>query len=155
MKDAVVRLLPLNGCSFLKGEAMKQQRLHLLICDSDPEILIYLERMLEDAGYDTTTTWNSLDLTRLLKQSAFDLLVIGDHPPRVDVKVILTELHAELQYLPDVLCLVCDQSLDHTRVELLRAAGATDVVCRGNYDSVLDRVEFHLQTVDSAVHKAS
>ena len=43
---------------------MKQQRFRILICDTDVETLIGLERMLEDPGSDTTTTWNVTGVAR-------------------------------------------------------------------------------------------
>jgi DNA-binding response OmpR family regulator len=33
---------------------MDPQRMRILICDTDPEVLIQAERMLEDAGFDMT-----------------------------------------------------------------------------------------------------
>ena len=58
-----------------KEEGMNQRRLRILICDIDPDILIHLEKMLEDAGFDTTSTWNVVDLERLLQQHSFQLLI--------------------------------------------------------------------------------
>ena len=63
---------------------MKPKRLRILICDTDEETLIDLERMLEDAGFDTTTTWDAMDLVRLLEGNLFHLLIMGDHPPQMN-----------------------------------------------------------------------
>jgi DNA-binding response OmpR family regulator len=62
-----------------KEEVMNRERPHVLICDADPDILIHLEQVLEDAGFDTTSTWNAADLERLLAHGSFQFLIIGDH----------------------------------------------------------------------------
>lgn len=44
---------------------MNPGRKRILVLDTDPELLISLEQILEDGGYATTTTWDtgeSLDL---------------------------------------------------------------------------------------------
>ncbi len=48
--------------------------------------------MLEDAGFDTTTTRDAIDLARLLRENLFHLLIMGDHPPQMDAEVMLKEL---------------------------------------------------------------
>ena len=61
----------------------------VLILDVDERILIILERVLEEAGFDTTTTWSSADALLLLKTARFDLIVVGDHPPEIDAHAVL------------------------------------------------------------------
>jgi DNA-binding response OmpR family regulator len=70
---------------------MQQSPKHILILDSDETILIELERVLEDAGFRTTTTWNTLDVTKRLDQGEFDLLMVADHPPEVSCELILKQ----------------------------------------------------------------
>ena len=74
---------------------MKPQRLRILICDTEVETLLDLEQMLEDAGFDTTTTWNAIDVTRLLEERLFHLLIMGDHPPQMDAEIILRGLRGK------------------------------------------------------------
>ena len=51
-----------------------------------------LEQILENAGFDTTTIWETMDLGRLLERNPFDLLIVGDHPPHMDAEAMLREL---------------------------------------------------------------
>ena len=52
----------------------------ILIVDADEQALIRLERALEDSNFATTTTWDASEAARLLQSSAYDMVVIGDHP---------------------------------------------------------------------------
>jgi CheY-like chemotaxis protein len=115
---------------------MKQQRFRILICDTDVETLINLERMLEDAGFDTTTTWDVTDLTRCSECDFFRLLIVGDHPPQMDAEAILKDLRGK-----DVSCLVLKWDVRACDIERLRSAGATAVVSRGNYASILEQAK--------------
>ena len=132
-----------------RGIQMIVQRLRVLICDSDPGILIDLERVLEDMGFETTTTWNALDLGRLLGECSFDLLIVGDHPPQMDAEVIFNELRGQHCHVSHVLCLVWQRYLDERNVERLRSAGATTVVSGPDCASIVEEVKFSLQSLTS------
>ena len=45
---------------------MTTQRKKILVADCHEDVLIVLERLLEDAGFDTTTVWTARDLLRLV-----------------------------------------------------------------------------------------
>ena len=128
---------------------MIDQRLRVLICDSEPEMLIDLERALEDMGFDTTTTWNALDLERLLGECCFDLLIVGDHPPQMDAGVIFNELRDKRHHVSHVLCLLWQRRFDQHEVQRLRSAGATTVVCGPDCASIVEEVKFSLQSLPS------
>ncbi|MGB8064143.1 MAG: hypothetical protein WCF26_19800 [Candidatus Sulfotelmatobacter sp.] len=128
---------------------MKQQRFRILICDTDVETLISLERLLEDAGFDTTTTWNAVDLARCAERESFHLLIIGDHPPQLDAEAILKDLRGI-----DVPCLVLNWDVRACDMERLRPAGAMAVVSRRNLASILEQAEACLQRCLSEVRKA-
>ncbi len=51
----------------------------ILIVDNDEDVLVSLERVLEDQGYTTATAINYEQALRLLSQRPFDLLVLDDH----------------------------------------------------------------------------
>jgi DNA-binding response OmpR family regulator len=109
--------------------------------------------MLEDAGFDTTTTWDKLDFARLLGGGLFDLLIIGDHPPDMDAEVILRGLRGKYPRTPDVLCLV-QRNLDESQIERFRSAGATAVVSKQDHASIVEQVEFRLRPANSGLRKA-
>ena len=144
-------------------KAVRQQRLRVLICDTDAEILINLEQMLENAGFDTTTIWEAMDRGRLLERNPFDLLIVGDHPPHMDAEVIsrelrdaeviLRELREKHPRTPVVLCLV-QRRLDESEMERFRSAGATAVISRQDQNSIFAQVGFYLRPANSGLRNA-
>jgi len=50
----------------------------ILIVDDDQDVLIGLERALEDAGFSTTTAWGREEALRLSEGTRFDLLLIDE-----------------------------------------------------------------------------
>ncbi len=70
---------------------MKQIRKRILISDCDTEVLIALERMLEDAGFDTTLACTEAETDRLLSQQKFDLALVADHPPELNCERLLRQ----------------------------------------------------------------
>ncbi|HVM93876.1 MAG TPA: response regulator [Terriglobales bacterium] len=64
----------------------------ILIVDNDEDVLIALERVLEDEGYATATAHCLGEASRLLSCSACAGLVLDDYLSEVDSIVALTEL---------------------------------------------------------------
>ena len=56
---------------------MNQPRRRVLILDLDQDTLLTLQHVLEDAGVDTTVTWDETEARQLLKSSRFDLVLLG------------------------------------------------------------------------------
>jgi DNA-binding response OmpR family regulator len=63
----------------------------ILIADPDERVLIDLERVLQDAGFDTTTAWSSKQMQDLIGERRFDLLLVADHPPEINCETILRQ----------------------------------------------------------------
>lgn len=60
---------------------MDTQRKTILIVDDDEQVLIDLERLLEDQGYSTTTAWSGRDALQMLQARSFDFVLLdGDLP---------------------------------------------------------------------------
>jgi two-component SAPR family response regulator len=60
---------------------MDTPRKTILIVDDDEQVLIDLERLLEDQGYNTTTAWSGSDALQLLRTRSFDFVLLdGDLP---------------------------------------------------------------------------
>jgi len=70
---------------------MNHARKRILISDCDAEVLITLEHVLEDDGFDTTTASSTDETLRFLKQGQFDLILAADHPPEVDCEQLLRD----------------------------------------------------------------
>ncbi len=128
---------------------MKEQRFRVLICDFDADTLIRLEQLLENAGFDTTTTWDSTDLGRF-SDAGFDLLVISDHPPQMNAEVILSNL-----WVRGVPCLVLEASAGTSNIERLRSLGAIAVVPRWNDTAILGHVQTSLRRLESEAEQLS
>ena len=69
------------------------KRLHrTLILDTDPEMLITLQHLLEEAEIDATITWDEAEACQLIETAPFDLILIGDHPPELNAEAIVDDL---------------------------------------------------------------
>src|SRR5690348_6649607 len=79
---------------------MKAPRKRVLVADCHEEVLIALERRLEDAGFDTSTAWTAKDALRLLAAGDFDLLLINEYLPDADCETVLKALHRRGNFIP-------------------------------------------------------
>lgn len=95
----------------------------ILILDFDNELLIQGQILLEDYGFDVTTTWSTREASDILSSQRFDLVLLGDYlpdagtrglwsllrkiPSSTEVAVILSA-HPTLPEISDLL-------RDHTR----------------------------------------
>ncbi len=77
-----------------KGRAMTGQRGSALILDIDETVLIGLERLLEDDGVQTTTTWDAREALALLRARHYDVVLLAEHPPEINCKQFLRQLRA-------------------------------------------------------------
>ena len=73
---------------------MEEGSRRILIVDLDADTLITLQHVLEDAGLDTTITWDENEARRLLKSKSFDLILVGDHPPELKAETVLREFRS-------------------------------------------------------------
>ena len=84
-----------------QGEQFMGEGPHrVLIADIDPDTLITLQHILEDAGVDTTVTWDEAEARRLLRTTSFDLLLLGDHPPEFRPEAVLREFSSPSTVYP-------------------------------------------------------
>lgn len=59
----------------------KPARKRIIIVDDDEQVLMNLERLLEDEAYETVTAWSGEEALRLLKTEPFDLVLLDDGLP--------------------------------------------------------------------------
>lgn len=71
---------------------MASQPRKILIVDDDQDVLIALERALEDEGYSTATAWSAKEALALSDGSQFDLLLVDEHLADRDVEPFFQEL---------------------------------------------------------------
>lgn len=79
---------------------MNSLKKHILIADSDERVLIQLEKLLEDEGFETTTASTTTETMNLLRKSHFDLLLVADHPPEINCERVLREFRPGEEAVP-------------------------------------------------------
>ena len=107
---------------------MKRTRKRVLVADCHEDILVILERLLEDAGFDTTTVWTAKETLKLADSHAFDLILINEYLPDAECEDVLRALQKRGGQTP---CIVMQPSapeiVDFAHFEAL---GAKDIVCK-------------------------
>lgn len=72
-----------------------ERRKSVLLLDFDADLLITLERLLEDCGFNCTSTWHVDQGYALMESGVFDFLVIGHRPPELHAHQILADLREQ------------------------------------------------------------
>jgi DNA-binding NtrC family response regulator len=117
---------------------MKTQRKRVLVADCHEEVLIALEKMLEDAGFDTTTVWTARDALKLLDSQVFDLALVNEYLPDAECEGLLKALSKRGAQMP---CIVMQPSAPQiTDVTSLQALGARDIVSKYDYRQIVEVV---------------
>jgi DNA-binding response OmpR family regulator len=106
----------------------------ILIVDDDEDVLIGLERTLEDAGFVTTTAWSREEALRLSDEGPFDLLLIDERLCDLNSPVLERVLRVA-QPKAALLLMHTRKGLSGERSDLPDAA-----VCKWEYDEVKARV---------------
>lgn len=60
----------------MKGQAAKKR---VLVIDDDEQVLISLECLLENEGYETTVAWTGQEGLALLRSKPFDLVLLDEY----------------------------------------------------------------------------
>jgi DNA-binding response OmpR family regulator len=127
-----------NRRSAPKGSVMRTARKKILIADCHEEVLIVLERVLEDAGFDTTTVWTAREALKLMETQAFDLVLVNEYLPDSECEELLRALQNKGTQLP---CIVMQPSAPEiTDTRSLRKLGAREIVCKWAHQQVLDAI---------------
>lgn len=117
---------------------MQTTRKRVLVADCHEEVLIVLEKVLEDAGFDTTTVWTAREVLNLVESQGFDIVVVNEYLPDAECEELLKELHNKGTQVP---CIVMQPSAPEiTDVRILRELGAREIVCKRAYQQVVAAV---------------
>jgi DNA-binding response OmpR family regulator len=117
---------------------MKTARKKVLIADCHEEVLIALEKMLEDAGFDTTTVWTARETLALVDSQVFDLVLVNEYLPDAECADLLKALLIKGAQMP---CIVMHPSAPEiTDLAGLQALGAHQVVCKHAYRQIVEIV---------------
>ena len=113
------------------------RRHRTLILDTDPDTLITLQHLLEEAEIDATVTWDESEATQLIETAPFDLLLIGDHPPELNAAAIVDDLSLRGTCPP---VLILRGFFGHNDAEYFRRLGAIGVAPKRDPLAVLEHV---------------
>ena len=61
----------------------------VLIVDDDELVLIHVETLLQNEGYETATAWSGVQALQLLRSSKFDLVLLDDYLPDIRIEDIV------------------------------------------------------------------
>lgn len=126
--------LPL-GCGAM---VMNAHRRKVLVADCHDDILITLEKLLEDAGFDTTTVWTARDALRLAASHVFDLVLVNKYLPDAKCEELLKNLRERRESLACIVMMSSETEItDFTNFETL---GVRDVVCKRAYRQIVEAV---------------
>lgn len=123
---------------------MTTRPLRTLILDTDPDTLIALQHVLEEAEIDVTITWDEAEACQLIETAPFDLVLIGDHPPELNAAAILDDLSLRGMCPP---VLVLRGIVSARDVEYFRRLGAVGVIPKRDPIAVLEQVTRALATM--------
>ena len=127
-------------------------RKRILVADCHHDSLILLEKILEDAEFDTTTVWTADEALTLLDTRAFDLLLVNEYLPDADCDDLLQVLTKKGTRLP---CIIMQPSAPCIAVfPRLKAFGVLAVVNKRAYPEILAAVRKCLGHEESDVRVA-
>jgi DNA-binding NtrC family response regulator len=118
------------------SKVMNTRRKRVLVADCHEEVLIALEKILEEAGFDTTTVCTARDVLKLVDSQVFDLVLINEYLPDAECEDLLKALHKRGAQMP---CVVMQPSAPEiTDFANLQALGARNVVCKYAHRQIVD-----------------
>ena len=115
---------------------MKPTRKKLLIVDCHGDVLVVLERLFEDAGFDTTTAWTAQEALNQVGSSRFDLVLLNEHLPDARCEDLLHVLRKRANDTP---CVVMQSSGRETDARFERL-GAKGIICKRCFQQLVERV---------------
>ncbi len=114
---------------------MRAKSKRVLIVDPHADVLISLQKLIEDAGFDTETAWTGTDAIRLLLNGEFDIALINEYLPDCDCDVIVRQIQAQISNVGCVVMQSYAPRMD--QCNRFKASGISAVVCKHDLDSVL------------------
>jgi DNA-binding NtrC family response regulator len=125
----------------MRGHMPTPKRKKILVLDADADRLVVVEQMLEDAGYDTTTTWDVHSAKELLAGDGFSLVLIGEHPPDISCSDLLDTIWSKSPAIP---CVVMRSARSWFALED-RSPGADAAVSKCSLSELVERINHYLR----------
>lgn len=99
----------------------------ILVIDDDEQVLISLECLLENEGYETTVAWSGQEGLSLLRSKGFDLVLLDDYLRDIEDVEIFNAIRG-MEIHP--LVMLTENSLMPEARRHFIDLGATDTVCK-------------------------
>lgn len=117
---------------------MSIPRKKIVVADCSEEVLISLEKILEDAGFDTTTAWTARDVLKLVDSQGFDLVLVNEYLPDAQCEELLTAFRLRGVRIP---CIVMQPyAPEMADIAGLEALGARRIVYKYAYQRIVEIV---------------
>jgi len=116
-----------------------QPKKRVLIVDNNERALCAVQEALEDAGFDTRTTWSGYEALEWLQSNAFDVLVVDDYLPDLHAGDFLNRV-ACLAMQPRIIVMQACAPTAHS-VRHYAALGASAVVRKHDAAAICKGVE--------------
>lgn len=119
----------------------------ILIVDNDEEILVNLERVLEDQGYATATAINYQQALMLLSLRPFDLLVLDDHLSDRDSIEVVVDLRCS-EMIPPFVVVTYHRRPSRGEQARLWTLGVSALINKLAYDELAQTVRAMLHSCE-------
>ncbi len=128
---------------------MKVHRSTILIADGHEDVLITLERLLEDEGYATVTAWTAGEALSVLEKTPVDLILVNEYLPDRPVESLIAECE---QRACKPACIIMQPSSPHiTDDRRFRSLGVVGVVSKHDHRDLLEAVAQFFQSRKKAL----
>lgn len=116
----------------------ESERKQVLLSDCHEDVLITLEKMLEEAGFETVTAWTAADTLKLLDTQRFDVLLINDYLIGGESQELLRAIGKQGSQIN---CIVMVPNASEGSASMVvEKLGVCDVVYKHAYHSVVEKV---------------
>ena len=120
---------------------MNAIRPRVLVIDYQEESLIALEHLLEGNGFETTTAWSALDGVNATRHQQFDVVLLNEYLPGLDVENLIAELRESAVNVP---CILLSATSSPVRRCAEMLASGSDCVCKRAPDDILKTIRKHV-----------
>ena len=121
----------------MKANTNTSRHKRVLIVDGHEEVLISLEKLLEDAGFNTTTSWTAADAARFLRSTQYDVVLVNEYLPDCYCEALLRARKRNDEACWIVMQGTAPEMSDRDRFIRL---GADAVVCKHQKHAILETV---------------
>jgi DNA-binding response OmpR family regulator len=122
----------------------------ILIVDNDEDVLVNLERVLEDQGYVTATAINYEEALILLSQRTFDLLVLDDYLSDRDSNQVVVDLRCS-DVMPRLVVVTYHRRPSQREQSRLQVLGVSALINKLAHDELTQTVRAMLDPQEQSL----